>query len=71
MLLDLHHIQLCQFRSTPGCCCTSPSASRSTWFYAGVALWAIALFSPVDTLAEDLLSLHMTRHLLIASWAGR
>jgi putative membrane protein len=39
-------------------------------FYAGVALWAIALFSPVDSLAEDLLSLHMTQHLLIAELGG-
>ena len=35
-------------------------------FYAGVALWAVALISPVDTLAEDLLSLHMAQHLLLA-----
>jgi putative membrane protein len=35
-------------------------------FYGGVALWAIALLSPVDTLAEDLLSLHMAQHLLLA-----
>jgi putative membrane protein len=39
-------------------------------FYGGAALWAIALFSPVDTLAEDLLSLHMTQHLLIAELGG-
>ena len=35
-------------------------------FYGGVALWAIALISPVDSLAEDLLSLHMAQHLLLA-----
>jgi putative copper resistance protein D len=35
-------------------------------FYAGVALWAVALLSPVDHLAEDLLSLHMAQHLLLA-----
>jgi putative membrane protein len=35
-------------------------------FYGGVALWAVALISPVDTLAEDLLSLHMAQHLLLA-----
>ena len=35
-------------------------------FYGGVALWAVALISPVDSLAEDLLSLHMTQHLLLA-----
>lgn len=39
-------------------------------FYTGVALWAVALFSPVDTLAEDLLSLHMTQHLLLAELGG-
>ena len=31
-----------------------------------MALWAIALFSPVDTLAVELLSLHMAQHLMIA-----
>jgi putative copper resistance protein D len=35
-------------------------------FYGGVGLWAVALISPVDSLAEDLLSLHMTQHLLLA-----
>jgi cytochrome c oxidase assembly factor CtaG len=35
-------------------------------FYGGVALWAIALVSPVDSLAEDLLSAHMAQHLLLA-----
>jgi putative membrane protein len=35
-------------------------------FYAGVALWAVALVSPVDQLAEDLLSMHMAQHLLLA-----
>jgi putative membrane protein len=35
-------------------------------FYGGVALWAIALISPVDHLAEDLLSAHMAQHLLLA-----
>jgi cytochrome c oxidase assembly factor CtaG len=35
-------------------------------FYAGVALWAIAIFSPVHSLSEDLLSAHMAQHLLIA-----
>jgi putative copper resistance protein D len=39
-------------------------------FYAGVALWAIALLSPVDTLATDLLSLHMAQHLMIAELGG-
>jgi cytochrome c oxidase assembly factor CtaG len=35
-------------------------------FYAGVALWAIAMISPLDDLAEDLLSAHMAQHLLLA-----
>ena len=35
-------------------------------FYGGVALWAVALLSPVDRLAEELLSLHMAQHLLLA-----
>jgi putative membrane protein len=35
-------------------------------FYTGVALWAVALVSPVDSLAEELLSLHMAQHLLLA-----
>ena len=35
-------------------------------FYAGAGLWVIALVSPVDTLAEDLLSFHMAQHLLLA-----
>jgi len=39
-------------------------------FYGGVALWAVALISPVDQLAEELLSLHMTQHLLLAELGG-
>jgi cytochrome c oxidase assembly factor CtaG len=35
-------------------------------FFGGVALWAVALISPVDSLAEDLLSAHMAQHLLLA-----
>jgi putative membrane protein len=35
-------------------------------FYGGVGLWVVALVSPVDSLAEDLLSLHMAQHLLLA-----
>jgi putative membrane protein len=35
-------------------------------FYGGVALWAVALISPLDNLAEDLLSAHMAQHLLLA-----
>ncbi len=39
-------------------------------FYAGVALWAIAMISPLDDLAEDLLSAHMAQHLLLAELGG-
>jgi putative membrane protein len=39
-------------------------------FYAGVGLWLVALVSPVDTLAEDLLSFHMAQHLLLAELGG-
>lgn len=35
-------------------------------FFGGVGLWVVALVSPVDNLAEDLLSLHMAQHLLLA-----
>lgn len=35
-------------------------------FGSGVALWAVAMLSPVDDLSEDLLSLHMAQHLLLA-----
>jgi putative membrane protein len=35
-------------------------------FYGGVALWVVALLSPLDNLAEDLLSAHMAQHLLLA-----
>jgi putative membrane protein len=39
-------------------------------FYSGVGLWAIAMFSPLDSLAVDLLSAHMSQHLLIAELGG-
>jgi putative membrane protein len=39
-------------------------------FYTGVGLWAIAIFSPVHALADDLLSFHMAQHLLIAELGG-
>ena len=38
-------------------------------FYTGVALWGVALISPVDQLAEELLSFHMTQHLLLGDLA--
>jgi len=41
------------------------------WAFAGgVGLWAVAFFSPVDNLAEDLLSAHMAQHLLLAELGG-
>jgi putative copper resistance protein D len=46
------------------------TALQQVAFYGGVALWAVALLSPVDRLAEDLLSLHMTQHLLLAELGG-
>jgi putative copper resistance protein D len=39
-------------------------------FYSGVGLWAIAMFSPLDALAVDLLSAHMAQHLMIAELGG-
>ncbi len=39
-------------------------------FYTGVALWAAALISPLDDLAEELLSAHMAQHLLLAELGG-
>jgi cytochrome c oxidase assembly factor CtaG len=41
------------------------------WSFAGgVTLWAIAFFSPLDNLAEELLSAHMAQHLLLAELGG-
>jgi cytochrome c oxidase assembly factor CtaG len=39
-------------------------------FFAGIALWAIAIFSPVHALSDDLLSAHMAQHLMIAELGG-
>jgi putative copper resistance protein D len=45
--------------------------SFQQWAFAGgIALWAAAFFSPVDKLAEDLLSAHMAQHLLLAELGG-
>jgi putative membrane protein len=38
--------------------------------YSGLALTAIGLLSPVDSLGEELLSAHMAQHLLIADLAA-
>ena len=41
-------------------------ALQQAAFFAGIAFWTAALLSPVDELAEDLLSAHMAQHLLLA-----
>ncbi len=42
---------------------------QAAW-HTGVALQAIGLLSPIDTLGSDLLSAHMAQHLLIADLAA-
>jgi putative copper resistance protein D len=39
-------------------------------WHAGLALWVAGLLSPVDWLADELLSFHMAQHLLIADLAA-
>jgi putative copper resistance protein D len=39
-------------------------------FHGGIALQALGLLSPIDTLGDDLLSAHMAEHLLIADLAA-
>src|SRR3954449_5089955 len=46
-----------------------PRWQRAAW-HAGLALQAIVLLSPIDTLGDDLLSAHMAQHLLIADLAA-
>ena len=46
-----------------------PFWQQVSW-HGGVALTAIGLLSPIDSLAEDLLSAHMAQHLLIADLAA-
>ena len=46
-----------------------PAGQQVAW-HAGMALTAIGLLSPIDTLGEDLLSAHMAEHLLIADLAA-
>ena len=41
-------------------------ASRTACFLAGVAALVVALASPIDAYADDLFSIHMLQHLLIA-----
>jgi cytochrome c oxidase assembly factor CtaG len=54
-------------RLRPGRSGSGPNALRRGAFYAGLALAAVALASPLDTLAEDrLFTAHMIQHLLLA-----
>jgi cytochrome c oxidase assembly factor CtaG len=46
-----------------------PSWQQAAW-HTGMALTAVGLLSPIDGLAEDLLSAHMAQHLLIADLAA-
>ena len=46
-----------------------PFWQQVSW-HGGIALTAIGLVSPIDALAEDLLSAHMAQHLLIADLAA-
>jgi cytochrome c oxidase assembly factor CtaG len=42
------------------------ASSRARWFVAGVAVMALALISPIDTLGDEyLFSAHMLQHLLL------
>ncbi len=46
-----------------------PFWQQVAW-HGGIALTAAGLLSPIDGLAEDLLSAHMAQHLLIADLAA-
>jgi cytochrome c oxidase assembly factor CtaG len=46
-----------------------PTRQQALW-YSGVALIALALIGPPDALSDDLLSAHMTQHLLLADIAA-
>jgi cytochrome c oxidase assembly factor CtaG len=46
-----------------------PFWQQVAW-HGGIALTALGLLSPIDTLSEDLLSAHMAQHLLIADLAA-
>src|SRR5919106_2842014 len=46
-----------------------PFWQQVSW-HGGIALTAAGLLSPIDGLAEDLLSAHMAQHLLIADLAA-
>jgi putative copper resistance protein D len=46
-----------------------PRPQQAAW-YAGLALTALALLGPFDSLGEELLSAHMAQHLLLADLAA-
>ena len=46
-----------------------PRGQQALW-YLGLVLVAVGLFSPVDGLGDELLSMHMAQHLLIADLAA-
>jgi cytochrome c oxidase assembly factor CtaG len=46
-----------------------PAWQRTAW-WAGIGLGALGLLSPLDPLADELLSAHMVQHLLIADLAA-
>ena len=49
----------------------NPWPTRRTLAYlAGVAAVGVALLSPIDTLSDDLLTVHMVQHLLLVSVAA-
>jgi putative membrane protein len=48
----------------------APSGPRAAAFGAGLAVVALALVSPLDTLAEGLFAAHMAQHMLLVMVAG-
>lgn len=42
-----------------------PRRQQAAW-HAGMALWVVALLTPVDSVGDELLSAHMAQHLLLA-----
>lgn len=45
-------------------------AGQQACWHAGIALQAVGLLSPIDSLGDDLLAAHMAQHLLIADLAA-
>src|SRR5829696_8796103 len=43
----------------------APSVGRLLLWIGGVAALGLALMSPIDSLGEDLLTMHMVQHLLL------